>query len=169
MKLFLIMFGMKNWLENFINARSASIDEIVFRPIFFIPNVTSRSRIFHLIWRRHHYRWTAAFKPMVGAQGLWAGGDLYRATLAGTRGLSFSDRRTAPFCRLLRHTWGCGESILTRILTGAPYEVSSVSEATSDDLIYIHVHVDLAADALLYHICQWTLRQAVSSIFKHLE
>jgi hypothetical protein len=74
-----------------------------------------------LIWRRHHCRWRAAkFRPMLGAQGLWAGRDLYRATPAVTRGLGFSGliRRTAPFSRLLRHTRGCGGSILTRILTG---------------------------------------------------
>jgi hypothetical protein len=37
-----------------------------------------------------------------------------------TRDLGFSGliRRTAPFSRLLRHTRGCGRSILTRILTG---------------------------------------------------
>jgi hypothetical protein len=59
-----------------------------------------------LIWRRHHCRWRAAkFRPMLGAQGLWAGKGLYRATPAVTRGLSFSGliRRTAPFSRLLRH------------------------------------------------------------------
>jgi hypothetical protein len=40
---------------------------------------TSRSRIFHLY--DHHCRWRAAkFRPMLGAQGLWAGRDLYRAT-----------------------------------------------------------------------------------------
>jgi hypothetical protein len=58
---------------------------------------------------------------MLGAQGLWAGRDLYRATPAVTRGLDFSGlirRSTAPFSRLLRHTRGCGGSILTRILTG---------------------------------------------------
>jgi hypothetical protein len=45
-----------------------------------------------LIWRRHHCRWRAAkFRPMLGAQGLWAGRDLHRATLAVTRDLSFSD------------------------------------------------------------------------------
>jgi hypothetical protein len=72
-----------------------------------------------LIWRRHHYRWRAAkFRPMLGARGLWAGRDLYRATPAVTRGLGFSGliRRTATFSRLLRHTRGCGGSILTRIL-----------------------------------------------------
>jgi hypothetical protein len=62
---------------------------------------------FSLIWRRHHCRWRAAkSSPMLGAQGLWAGRDLYRATPAVTRDLGFSGliRRTAPFSRLLRHT-----------------------------------------------------------------
>jgi hypothetical protein len=51
---------------------------------------------------------------------LWAGRDLYRATPAVTWDLGFSGfiRRTIPFSRLLRHTRGCGGSILTRILTG---------------------------------------------------
>jgi hypothetical protein len=74
-----------------------------------------------LIWRRHHCRWMAAkFRPMLGAQGLWAGRDLYRATPAVTRDLGFSGiiRRTAPISRLLQHAWGCGGPILTRILTG---------------------------------------------------
>jgi hypothetical protein len=46
--------------------------------------------------------------------------DLYRAKPAVTRGLGFFDltRRTVPFSRLLRHTRGCGRSILTRIFTG---------------------------------------------------
>jgi hypothetical protein len=63
-----------------------------------------------LIWRRHHCRWRAAkFRPMLSAQGLWAGRDLYRATPSVTRDLSFSGliRRTAPISRLLRHAWGC--------------------------------------------------------------
>jgi hypothetical protein len=63
-----------------------------------------------------HYRWRAAkFRPMLCAQGLWIGRDVYRATPAVTRNLGFSGliRRTAPFSRLLRHTRGCGESILT--------------------------------------------------------
>jgi hypothetical protein len=78
-------------------------------------------RNFSLIWRRHHCRWRAAkFRPTLGAQGLWAGRDLYRATPAVTRDLGFSGliRRTAPFSRLLRHAWGCGGPILARILTG---------------------------------------------------
>jgi hypothetical protein len=75
-----------------------------------------------LIWRRHHCRWRAAkFRPMLGTQGLWAGRDLYRATPAVTRDLGLSGLilRTAPFSCLLRHTSGCGGSILTRILTGS--------------------------------------------------
>jgi hypothetical protein len=75
---------------------------------------------FSLTWRRHHCRWRAPkFRPMLGAQGLWAGRDLYRATPAVKRDLGFSDliQRTAPISRILRHTWGCGGSILTRILT----------------------------------------------------
>jgi hypothetical protein len=83
---------------------------------FYVP-----LKSFSLIWRRHHCRWRAAkFRPMLGTQGLWAGRDLYRATPAVTRDLSFSGliRRTAPFRHLLRHTRGCGGSILTRILTG---------------------------------------------------
>jgi hypothetical protein len=62
------------------------------------------------------------YRPMLGAQGLWAGRDPYRATPAVTGGLGFSglirSRRTAPFCRLLRHTTRCGGPTLTRILTG---------------------------------------------------
>jgi hypothetical protein len=74
------------------------------------------------VWRHHHYPWRSAkFRPMFGAQGLWAWRDLYRATTAVTRGLAwFSSliRRTAPFSCLLRHTRGCGQFIITPILTG---------------------------------------------------
>jgi hypothetical protein len=81
----------------------------------------SRSRIFHL-----YGDVTIAgdgmqnYRPMLGAQGLRAGRDLYCATPAVTRDLGFSGliRRTDPFSSLLRHTRGCGGSILTRILTG---------------------------------------------------
>jgi hypothetical protein len=69
---------------------------------------------FSFTWRHHHYRWRAAkFMSMLGAQGLWAGRDLYRATPAVTRYPGFSGliRKTAPISRLLRHTWRCGGSI----------------------------------------------------------
>jgi hypothetical protein len=62
--------------------------------LFYVPlkNVS-------LIWRRHHCRRRAAkFRPMLGAQGLWAGRDLNSATPAVTRDLGFSGliRKTAP-------------------------------------------------------------------------
>jgi hypothetical protein len=71
----------------------------------------------------HHCRWRAAkLRPMFDAQGLRAERDLYCATPAVTRDISFSGliRRTTPFRRLLRHTRGCRGFILTRILTGSP-------------------------------------------------
>jgi hypothetical protein len=52
------------------------------------------------------YRWMAAkFRPMLGAQGLWAGMGLYSATPAVTQSLGFSGliRRTTLFNSLLRH------------------------------------------------------------------
>jgi hypothetical protein len=45
---------------------------------------------FSFIWTRHHWR-AAKFRPMLGAQGIWAGWILYRATPAVTQGLGFSD------------------------------------------------------------------------------
>jgi hypothetical protein len=83
---------------------------------------------FSLIWRRHHCRWRAAkVRPMLSAQGLWAGRDLYRAIPTVTRDLGFSGliRRTAPFSRLLRHTKGCGGSIRNKIymyITNTSYQ-----------------------------------------------
>jgi hypothetical protein len=78
-----------------------------------------------LIWRRHNcWWWAAKFRPMLGAQGLWAGRDLYRATPAVTQRLGFSGLiwRNAQFSRLLRHTRGCWGSILAQILTGPCYK-----------------------------------------------
>jgi hypothetical protein len=72
-----------------------------------IYGFTSRSRIFHLYGDvTIAGEGAAKFRPMFGAQGLWAGKDLYRTTPAVTRDLGFSGliRRTAPFSRLLRHT-----------------------------------------------------------------
>jgi hypothetical protein len=77
---------------------------------------------FSLIWRRHLcQRRAEKFRPMLGAQDLWAGRDIYRATPPVTEDLGFSGliRRTAPFSRLLRHARGCWGPILTRILTGS--------------------------------------------------
>jgi hypothetical protein len=92
--------------------------------LFYVP----LKNISH-IWRRHHCRWRAAkFRPMLGAQGLWVGRDLYRTTPTVTRDLGFSGliQRTAPFSRLLRHAWGCGGPILTRILTGLHLKIESL-------------------------------------------
>jgi hypothetical protein len=77
------------------------------------------------------------FQTYARSQDLWAGRDLYRATPAVTRGLGFPDliRRTAPFCRLLRHTGGCGESILARILTGPHSDASYDKQGGVKDLL----------------------------------
>jgi hypothetical protein len=55
----------------------------------------------------------AYFMPIPGAQGLWVGRAVYRATPAVTRALGFSclNRRIAPFSRLLQYTRGCGGPI----------------------------------------------------------
>jgi hypothetical protein len=75
-----------------------------------------------LIWRRHHCRWRASNLGLYArcSGPLSREGSLYRATPAVTRDLGFSGliRRTAPMSRPLRHTRGCGGSILTRILSG---------------------------------------------------
>jgi hypothetical protein len=93
---------------------------------------------FTFIWRRHHCQWWWAvkFRPKLGAQGLWARSDLYRATPTVTRDLGFSGliRRTAQFSRLLRHTRGSGGSILTRILTGPLYVTSYDTQGDAEDL-----------------------------------
>jgi hypothetical protein len=76
---------------------------------------------FSLIWRRPHWRWRATkCRPMLGAQGLWTGGNHYCATPTVTRdvGLIWSHPKDHPFSRLIWHTRGCEGPILTRILTG---------------------------------------------------
>jgi hypothetical protein len=78
-------------------------------------------KTFSFVLRRYHYQQRAAkFRPMFGAQGRWAGRNLYCAIPAVTHGFGFSGliRRASPFSRLFRHTRGCGGSILTRLLTG---------------------------------------------------
>jgi hypothetical protein len=52
---------------------------------------------------------TAKFRPMLCAQGLWAGRDLYRATPILWHGASVfpvSSEGPPPFSRLIRHTGG---------------------------------------------------------------
>jgi hypothetical protein len=94
------------------------------------------------MWGRHQYRWRAAkFRPMLGAQGLWAGRDLYRVTRHGAS--AFLVSWTAPFCGLLRHATGCGGSILARILTG-PHSVASYdTQGDVEDLFLLGSSRDL--------------------------
>jgi hypothetical protein len=97
-----------------------------------------------LMWKHHHCRWRAAkFRPMFSTQGLWAGSDLYRATLLWHgpqffrshskdspiqsplptrmgmgRIYSNPDPHGSPISCLLQHTRGWGGPILSLILTG---------------------------------------------------
>jgi hypothetical protein len=86
------------------------------------------------------------FRRMLSTQGLWAGRDLYRATPAVTRDLGFSGLiwRTAPISRLLRHTWGCGGPILTRILTGRL--INEIDQI----FIVFHIHTPCIFKACLF-------------------
>jgi hypothetical protein len=70
---------------------------------------------FPLIWRRHHCRWSAAkFRPMLGAQGLWAGRDLYRAISAVTRDHGFTVSLTCKNCSFAYNNRLCATSTVTR-------------------------------------------------------
>jgi hypothetical protein len=82
------------------------------------------------------------FRPMLGAQDLRAGRDLYRATPTVTRGLGFSGliRWTAPISRLLRHTRGCRGLIQTRILTGVDGSLIKLY-LLSQQLIWSFTHI----------------------------
>jgi hypothetical protein len=84
---------------------------------------------------------------MLGAQGLWTGRDLYRATPAVTQGLGFSSfiQRTAPINRLLRHTRGFWGPNLTRILTGR-------RAMTMRTKCYMYYHVTLDGIRTLYSV-----------------
>jgi hypothetical protein len=84
--------------------------------IDWLIDCTSCSRIFHLYG---DITITGDGMQNLGLFSALRAFDLYRVKPAVSQGLGFSGliRRTAPFSRLLRHTRGCGESILTRILT----------------------------------------------------
>jgi hypothetical protein len=91
-----ILFGCETW--KFYGEKYW----LIYYLLFYVP-----LKNFSLIWRRYGWR-AAKFRPMLGAQGLWAGRDLYRAIPAVAQGLGFSGliRRTTLFSRLLRHaTW----------------------------------------------------------------
>jgi hypothetical protein len=92
---------------------SSISDALTVYLLFYVPLEN-----FCLIWRRHHYRWKAAkFRAILGAQGLWAGRDLYHATPAVTRDLRWvfcfcvSSKWSPPFSSHLRHTLGDAEDI----------------------------------------------------------
>jgi hypothetical protein len=60
---------------------------IIFDTFFVYLFIVARA-IFQLSGACHHYRWQGCkFWPMFGAQGLWAGRVLYRATPTATRDL----------------------------------------------------------------------------------
>jgi hypothetical protein len=62
------------------SASNSGIDWLIIYWLFYVP--LKNISLIH-VWGRHHYRWRAAkFRPMLDAHGLWAGRDLYRATLS---------------------------------------------------------------------------------------
>jgi hypothetical protein len=121
------------WQQRCMQYQTLEKDWLIDYLLFYVP-----LKNFLLIWRRHHYRWRAAkFRPMLGDQGLWAGRDLYCATPTVTRASVFplSSEGLSLFRRILRHTRGCGEPILTRILT-CPHSVASYgTQGYAEDLI----------------------------------
>jgi hypothetical protein len=137
------------------------------------------------MWKRHLYRGRAAkFRPMLGAQGLLAGRDLYRATPAVTWGLRFSGliRWIAPFSHLLRHTkgnpvylistkgirqvWPVSRGCLLlrsiwsylRICRRSMLPYTRFCNCLLDYDYVLHI-VNLA---ILYYICTWTLKCLIS-------
>jgi hypothetical protein len=103
------------------------------------------------------------FRPMLGAQGFWAGRDPYRATPAATRNLNFSGliRRTAPINRLLRIAAECGGPILIRILTGPHFVAFYDTQGGAKDLFLpgpSRVHTCL--DNSFYNIL-WTMYMSI--------
>jgi hypothetical protein len=103
--------------------------------------------------------------PSYFAQDLWIGRDLYRATPAVTRGLSFSGliRRTATFSCLLGYARGCRGPILTRILMN-PHSASSYdTQGDAEDLFLSESSRVLSREVSL----SWHLRCSVGPQFCH--
>jgi hypothetical protein len=114
---------------------------------------------------------------MLGAQGLWAGRDLYRATSAVTLGLGFSGliRRTAPLSRLLRHARGWRVGLTTSgsgglrrpSSTGVLYEsngrkphfvgflASDLSITEETWVVEMHISCIKIGNVLLLHFNPW--------------
>jgi hypothetical protein len=126
----------------------------------YLLNIYIPFKNFSLIWRRHHCRWSAAnSRPMLGAQGLWAGRDLYHAIPAVTQSLGFSGliRRTTSLVASY-DTRGCGGSILTRILT-FPHSVTSYN--TQDDAEDLF----LSASSQVKHSVWWSFVSAQTEFY----
>jgi hypothetical protein len=138
---FTLLWRIPNPGDHYLNkleSKLYQIDWLIDYLLFYVPlkNIS-------LMWRRHLYRWRAAkFRPMLGAQGLWAGWDLYRATHAVTRGLAFSSliQRTAQFSRLLQHKRGCGGSFLTRIKIWALLAQWFLRRFWNDPTLFLHFY-----------------------------
>jgi hypothetical protein len=74
----------KCWREwiNFTSACNVKVQWL------FVCLFISTRAIFQLSGGCHHCRWRGCkFRPLLGAQGLWGGRDLYHATPTGTRDL----------------------------------------------------------------------------------
>jgi hypothetical protein len=95
----------------------------------------------------------AKFRPMLDAQGLQAGRDLYRATPAVTQGIGFTCliRRTTPFSCLLGHTRGCGRPILTE-------KIMAIKLFTTVHKMYLEM-------ALHYECCHNTRNPSVTLLW----
>jgi hypothetical protein len=79
-------------MYRFENCSIKSLIWLIEYLLFYVP-----LKNFSLYMATHHCRWRAAkFRPMLGAQGLWAGRDLYRATPAVTRTSVFSASSEGP-------------------------------------------------------------------------
>jgi hypothetical protein len=136
-----------------IKSKLSMMWHYVIRPLMALFSYTGSFTVLHCIWKHHHCQWRAAkFRLMFGAQGLWAGRDLYCATpnvtcMMGPRLFrSFpkdrpilspsltskmmlstypkSDPHRSPFSRLLWHTRGCWRPVLTLILMGPHSDTS---------------------------------------------
>jgi hypothetical protein len=108
-----------NW--NTIQRHDRCIDLKIYNSILDEFNFAEKSSIANIAKLKPSWIFAnLQYRPMLGAQNPLGRGDLYRATPAVTQSLGFSGliRSTAPFCRLLRHTRGCGGSVLTQIITG---------------------------------------------------
>jgi hypothetical protein len=121
---------------------------------FLIDCLTNRPRIFHsygcfaffivlALRGRHHCWWRAAkFSPMFGAQGPWAGRDLYRATLVDTRRRVFrSHPKDSPHLVASYDTQGNAEDLF---LPGRVQCLKYLAWSWNSKRLYRHrIHFDV--------------------------